>query len=135
MAHFAKVRNNVVEDVIVAEQTFIDNELPAEEGVSWIQTSYNTIHGKHYAPAEIDENGKGKDRVEDDKPPLRGNYATIGGVYDSTLDAFYQTQPFASWTLNTTTFKWEPPTAEPTEGDWDWDEETKSWVEADIESC
>ena len=47
--HFAKVKNNIVEKVIVAEQEFIDT-LPDEAGVSWIQTSYNTSQGVHYDP-------------------------------------------------------------------------------------
>ena len=66
--HFAKVKNNIVEQVIVAEQEFIDT-LPKEDGVSWLQTSFNTLQGKHYDPIT---------KQEDDKPPLRGNYAGIG---------------------------------------------------------
>ena len=45
MAHFAKVIDNVVQQVIVAEQDFID-KLPDKD--KWIQTSYNTHNGKHY---------------------------------------------------------------------------------------
>lgn len=96
--HFAKVKNNIVETVIVAEQEYIDS-LSKEEGVSWIQTSYNTAQGKHYDP----ETGK-----EDDKPPLRGNYAGPGYVYDSTLDVFAPPQPFPSWKLNDKGV-WQPP--------------------------
>ena len=66
--HFAKVKNNIVEQVIVAEQEFIDT-LPKEDGVSWLQTSFNTLQGKHYDPIT---------KQEDDKPPLRGNYAGRG---------------------------------------------------------
>ena len=33
--------------------------------------------------------------------------------YDSTADAFYDLQPFSSWTLNTTTYLWEAPIAYP----------------------
>jgi hypothetical protein len=46
MAHFAKVNNGTVQQVIVAEpeffQTFVDTS-PGE----WIQTSYNTHGGVH----------------------------------------------------------------------------------------
>ena len=66
MAHFAKVIDNVVQQVIVAEQDFI-NKLPDKD--KWIQTSYNTHNGKHYAPNSINE---------DDKPAVRGNFAGIG---------------------------------------------------------
>lgn len=96
--HFAKVKNNIVEQVIVAEKEFIDT-LPKEDGVSWIQTSYNTLQGKHYDPAT----GK-----EDDKPPLRGNYAVKGYIYDPTLDIFAPPQPYPSWKLNADGV-WEPP--------------------------
>lgn len=96
--HFAKVKNNIVETVIVAEQEFIDT-LPNEDGVSWIQTSYNTIEGKHYDP----QTGK-----EDDKTPLRGNFAGEGYVYDPTLDIFAPPQPYPSWKLNANGI-WKPP--------------------------
>ena len=47
MSHFAKVKDGVVQAVIVAEQPFIDS-LPTEDGVTWVQTSYNTHGGVHY---------------------------------------------------------------------------------------
>ena len=96
--HFAKVKNNIVEQVIVAEQEFIDT-LPKEDGVSWIQTSYNTLQGKHYDP----DTGK-----EDDKPPLRGNYANEGYIYDPTLDVFGPPKPYPSWNLDSNGV-WQPP--------------------------
>ena len=50
--------------------------------------------------------------------------------------AFYSQQPYASWTLNTTTYLWEPPITYPTDGkSYDWNENlyqsdnTKGWVE------
>ena len=54
MAHFAKVENNIVTKVIVAEQDFIDS-LP--DSNQWIQTSYNMRGGVYYdsstnSPAE-----------------------------------------------------------------------------------
>ena len=96
--HFAKVKNNIVEQVIVAEQEFID-ALPKEDGVSWLQTSFNTLQGKHYDP---------ETKKEDDKTPLRGNYAGIGYVYDPTLDVFAPPQPYPSWTLDANGV-WQPP--------------------------
>ena len=39
MAHYAKVENGVVTQVIVADQEFIDS---AVLGHDWVQTSYNT---------------------------------------------------------------------------------------------
>ena len=60
----------------------------------------------------------------------RKHYAGVGYSYDKTKDVFIPPQPFSSWTLNETTYTWEPPTAYPTDGKlYDWDENTKSWVE------
>ena len=48
MTHFAKVVDNIVVDVIVAEQDFIDSYTDrVNDGSKWIQTSYNTSGGKH----------------------------------------------------------------------------------------
>ena len=43
MAHFAKVVDGIVTEVIVAEQDFIDAHCTG----TWIQTSYNTYGGVH----------------------------------------------------------------------------------------
>ena len=111
MAHFARVENGIVKQVIVAEQDYIDNMVATEPG-EWIQTSYNTKGGVHL-------NGG---------TPLRKNYAGVGFNYDATADAFYEPKPWDSWTLNTTTYLWEPPVALPTDGgDYTWNEETQAW--------
>ena len=109
MAHYAKVENGVVTQVIVADQEFIDN---AVLGHGWVQTSYNTHRGQH---------PEGR--------PLRGNYAGIGYIYDATNDVFYAPQPYASWALNHSTWTWEAPTPMPTEGGpYRWDDPTVAWV-------
>jgi len=116
MAHYAKVNNGIVEQVIVAEadyfDTFIDNS-PGE----WIQTSYNTRGGVHYEP--------NTDTPSDDQSKaLRKNYAGIGYTYDSDRDAFIPPKPFNSWTLNETTCWWEAPVAYPSDGElYSWNEE------------
>ena len=117
MSHFAKVINGIVDQVIVAEQDFIDS-LPDEDGVTWVQTSYNTYGGVHY----------GQDGTPDGGVALRKNYAGIGMVYDATRDAFYTPQPFESWTLNEDTCWWEPPVPMPDDGNrYQWNEDTQSW--------
>ena len=45
MAHFAKVEDGIVTQVIVADQDFIDNHCTG----TWIQTSYNTRYGEAIA--------------------------------------------------------------------------------------
>tara|TARA_B100000035_G_scaffold287206_1_gene272011 strand:+ start:237 stop:611 length:375 start_codon:yes stop_codon:yes gene_type:complete len=120
MAHFAKVVNGVVEKVIVAEQSFIDSFIDNTPG-EWIQTSYNTHGGIHYEP-------NSQTPREDQSGALRYNYAGEGYLYDKEADAFYEPQPFPSWTLNTSTYMWEAPVAYPTDGQkYSWNEETQQW--------
>jgi len=120
MAHYAKVNNNIVEQVIVAEAEFFDTFVDSSPG-EWIQTSYNTQGGVHYNP----ETGE-----PDDGTPLRKNYAGIGDTYDKDRDAFYTPQPYPSWTLNEDTCLWEAPVARPDDGNmYQWNEETQSWDE------
>lgn len=119
MAHFAKLdENNVVIDVVVIKNDVVgepDKSFPETEPVGqafianelgwpdiYKQTSYNGT--------------------------FRKNYACIGGTYNSALDAFIYPQPYPSWTLNTTTCKWEAPYEEPKDGAaYVWNELTKSW--------
>ena len=112
MSHFAKVNGlGIVEQVIVAEQDFIDT-LP--DATSWVQTSYNTIGGVHVLGGT----------------PFRKNYASIGYRFDAEKDAFIPPKPFASWTLNDDTCLWEAPVARPDDGKlYQWDEATVNWIE------
>jgi len=113
VAHFAKVVNGVVTEVIVAEPDFFDTFVDSSPG-QWIQTSYNTYGGQH---------PEGR--------PLRKNYAGIGYTYDAVRDAFIPPKPFASWSLNEDTCLWDAPVAVPTDGkSYKWDEATLSWQEA-----
>lgn len=110
MAHFAKVVDGIVEQVIVAEQDFIDSHC---EG-TWLQTSYNTLGGVH-------ANGG---------TPLRKNYAGIGDIYDAGRDAFYTPKPYPSCVLSEDTCLWDAPSARPSDGNlYEWDEDTVSWKE------
>ena len=113
MAHFAKVNNGIVEQVIVAEPEFFNTFVDSSPG-QWIQTSYNTHGGVHKLGGT----------------PLRKNYAGIGFTYDAVKDAFIPPKPFNSWTLNEDTCLWDAPTPMPQDGKlYKWDEATTSWVE------
>ena len=112
MAHFAKVEDGIVTEVLVIEQDVIDTGLFGDPAL-WVQTSYNTHGGQHH---------EGR--------PLRKNYAGIGFTYDVGRDAFIPPQPFPSWTLNEETCLWEPPVAYPEDGNaYIWDETTQTWVQ------
>ena len=141
MAHFAQVdENNIVIQVIVADQEFIDQlvimetppvveeEEPVEEDDTeeevvprkvkrWIQTSYNTTGGVHL-------NGG---------VPLRANFASVGDVYDEENDVFYKPKPYPSFIISAPTWYWKAPVPKPQEplqeGErYIWDEDSISWI-------
>jgi hypothetical protein len=114
MAHFAKVENGTVTQVIVIEQDVL-NTGHWGDLASWIQTSYNTQGGVHAQGGA----------------PLRKNFAGIGYTYDSVRDAFIPPKQFASWVLDEATCQWNAPTPMPVEEGkmFKWDEPTTSWVE------
>ena len=110
MSHWAEIDNdNKVIRVLVG-----DNNDPAGDegyqwlvdnlGGTWIKTSYNS--------------------------KIRGTYAGIGYTYNPDEDIFVTPQPYPSW-IRSGSF-WNPPTPMPTEGFWNWDESSLSWVESTI---
>ena len=116
MAHFAKLENNIVTQVIVvANQDILDEQGQENEqkgidfcsnllGGTWKQTSYNGN--------------------------IRKNYAGVGYTYDEGRDAFIAPKPFASWVLDETTAQWKAPVDMPTDDKrYLWDEDTTSWKE------
>lgn len=121
MAHFAKVDQGKVINVIVADQDFIDNlvdDIPGE----YIKTSYNTRGGVHYSD-------DAKTIPSDDQSKaLRKNYAGVGFTYDSDLDAFIPPKPFNSWILDENTCLWKAPMDMPEDGNqYKWNEEEGQW--------
>ena len=144
MAHFAKIgmngkviqvcvvdNNNMknadnVEDESVGQQYLEStSNWPAE---MWIQTSYNTRNNTHSSG----NNSKA----------LRGNYASIGYIWDEDNNIFWPPKPFTSWVKNTTTAEWNSPkgaapdlTAEQTSQNealshfwrYNWNESNQSW--------
>jgi hypothetical protein len=115
MTHFAKIENDTVTQVIVAEKEFVDTQ-PGE----WVQTSYNTRGGVHYAP---------NSDTPDGGVALRKNYAGVGYAYDRQRDAFIPPQPFPSWTLNDETCLWEALVPYPEDGElWYWNEDLQNWI-------
>ena len=103
MAHFAKLNNNTVTEVIVAEKDFINSGKVGDE-LLWIQTSYNNN--------------------------FRKNFAGVGGIYDKTRDAFIPAKLYPSWTLDESTCSWDAPVAYPDDGKmYTWNEATTNWTE------
>lgn len=118
MAHFARVENDIVTQVLVVpdSQENRGNEYLSTDlglGGSWYKTSYNTAGNIHATGGT----------------PYRKNYAGIGYTFDKNRQAFIPPKPFASWTLNEETCLWDAPVAYPTDGKiYIWNEGTTSWV-------
>ena len=108
MAHFAKVLDGVVRQVIVAEPEFFLTFRDTSPG-SWLQTSYNTRGGVHYGP----------DGQPDGGTALRANYAGVGDIYNQAEDVFHAPQ-----------WLWQPPVPMPQDGKpYEWNEAQLNWVE------
>jgi hypothetical protein len=120
MAHFAKIENNIVTNIIIIPneeehrgQDYINNDMNIEG--TWLQCSYNTYANQHI-------NGG---------TPLRGNYPGVGFSYDSTKDAFIPPKPSdrPSWVLDENMLIWTAPVSIPdNEQPWHWDEEQVNWI-------
>ena len=119
MAHFAELNdNNVVLRVVVVGNDCVpsDEHIDGEtwcvnffKGGTWKQTSYN--HN------------------------FRKQYAGIGYTYDAVRDEFVSSNPYASWTLDSSN-DWQPPITKPDDGkEYGWDEEayqadnSTGWIE------
>ena len=115
MAHFAILDDddNVI-NVIVSREDIIASGAAGDPN-KIIQTSRNTVGGKHLF-GEV---------------PLRKNYACIGGKYDRQRDAFIPPKIFNSWILNEETCLWEAPIPMPVKDGFAyyWDEENLKWKE------
>ena len=113
MAHFAEIKNGLVQQVIVvANSDCGGGEFPESEPIGqafiasiglsgvWKQTSYSGS--------------------------FRNCFAGISFQYFAEPDKFVPLQPFASWTLDSN-HDWQPPTPKP-EGDYYWNEAELEWV-------
>ena len=103
MSHFAKIENNIVTKVIVADPDFFDTFVDDTAG-TWIETKMDGS--------------------------IRKNHAGIGFTYDATRDAFIPKKPYPSWTLNETTCAWDAPVTYPDDGKtYNWNETDQQWDE------
>jgi len=116
MAHFAQLdKNNSVINVVVVDNsvTTVNGQEDETRGITYLQN----IFGHDTIWKQTSYNAK-----------IRKNYAGFGFTYRPDIDAFIYPQPYASWTLNTNTAQWEPPTPCPIDRkDYNWNETTKTW--------
>ncbi len=127
MAHFARIKNNIVDFVVVGRDEDENNEdLLGHDGWIYKRTSYNTRGGIHY---QSDNNTPSIDQSK----AFRKNYAGIGYYYDSIRDAFIPPKPFPSWTLNEDSCLWKSPVPYPNDGKmYTWNEEILNWQEINL---
>jgi len=116
MAHFAKIENGIVTQVVV---------------IANADTADANGNEKEYIGAGFCKNLFGGDWKQTSySASIRKNYAGIGFNYDLQRDAFIAPQPFPSWTLVEDTCQWVPPFAKPdVDKSYSWDESTISWVD------
>jgi hypothetical protein len=115
MAHFAKVEDGVVTQVIVADS---QQWCEANLGGTWVQTSYNTHGGVN-------------NRVGGEN--LRKNYAGIGYEYhyDGIVGSMHHSRIHLGQRMQTLIYG-NAPTPMPTDGKrYAWDEDSLSWVEVE----
>jgi len=119
MAHFAKLTvggNKVLQVITIRDEDILNNDGVKDEAVG---QQYLEKHNDWPANLWVETSKDGS---------TRGNYAGIGYNWDATNQIFYIDQPYPSWTLNTTTAKWESPSPKPDEaGNYYWDEVAGSW--------
>jgi hypothetical protein len=121
MAHFAKIGiDNTVLEVLVVNN--VDCMTPQGEEREEIGVEFLKKLTGHESWKQTSYNGS-----------FRKRYAGHGYTYNSELDAFIPPKPYASWTLDTETAAWNPPTPMPTtEGKiYTWNESTLSWDESE----
>lgn len=123
MAHFARIKNNIVDFVVVGRDEDENNEDQlAHDGWIYKRTSYNTRGGIYYQH----DNTPSLDQSKS----FRKNYAGIGYYYDEDRDAFIPPKPYDSWILNEFSCLWEPPIPYPNDDKkYYWDESILNWVE------
>ena len=108
MAHYAQINDNIVQQVLVMDNEWTEQEIQdwLTANVStdqWVQTSYNNN--------------------------IRKQFAGIGFTFDAVKDKFIQPQPYASWSLDSDD-DWQPPTARPDDDKmYEWDEDSLAWIE------
>lgn len=119
MAHFAQIdSNNLVVQVVVIDNADI-TDMDGNESEFLGQKTCRHIFGSDTVWVQTSYNAS-----------IRKNYASVGYTWRQDLDGFVPPQPFASWTLNEETCRWEPPVPHPNDGPIrNWNEETQSWDE------
>ena len=121
MAHFAELdKDNIVVGVTVVDNAHVPSDKHAD-GETWCKDFFNK-QDTTYKQTSYNHN-------------FRKQYAGIGYTYDAVRDEFVSSNPYASWTLDSSN-DWQPPITKPDDGkEYGWDEEayqadnSTGWIE------
>ena len=116
MASFVELNsNNIVLRVVEVSNTVLTNDsnvMQESLGISFLRSTF----------------GQNTNWIQTFSDGQRKNLAGENFTYDSVNDAFIPPKPYESWILNTTSFRWEAPTAYPDNDNYyTWNEETQFW--------
>ncbi len=123
MAHYALIdENNIVRQVITGvdetvTQTDLDGTIVGGSSEAWEQFYQNQSWHSGLICKRTSYNNN-----------IRKQFAGPGMTYDPIRDEFVDVQPYPSWRLDENN-DWQPPTPEPTDGVYEWNESTQSWIE------
>jgi len=118
MAHFAKIENDVVTQVIV-----ISNDVCGEPTLDFPDTD---AAGQEFIANTLKFEGDWKQTSFNNN--FRKQYCGVGFIYSADADVFIAPQPYESWTLDAN-HDWQAPTPMPNDGEqYKWSEEDLEWV-------
>lgn len=122
MAYFAKIGLNskvlstqVVDNIHTLNADKIEDESVGQQFLEnihgwpkemWIKCSYNTRENKYYNPDNSLSNNQNK--------KFRGNFPSLGYIWDEENNLFFPPKPFSSWTKDLINAIWESPIPYPT---------------------
>ena len=103
MAHFATLN----ESNIVTRVEVINNDVILDgDGVEQEQLGIDFLTALY---------GAGNYKQTSYNNSMRKNYGGVGFTYDASRDAFIPPKPFASWSLNESTCRWDAPITRPSD--------------------
>jgi hypothetical protein len=126
MAHYALINSD---NIVVQVITGVDEDV-IQTDLDGTQVGGSSEAWEHFYASQPWHEGLTCKRTSYNSN-IRKNFAGIGYIYDAAFDAFIAPQPFPSWKLNYTTYKWEAPIAQPEEDEqywFRWSEYNKEWI-------
>jgi hypothetical protein len=116
MGVYYKLNNkNIVENIILAEQDFIDSQPDKEKYIKQFRTYEEEQEAKTNSIYAL-------------------NFGNIGTFYNFEKRKFKNIQPYKSWIWNEEKYEWESPIPKPNKDFVLWNEDTQNWVDVNPET-